>query len=808
MILMKKLPEHLIEKYNAAPLSENVICGDKYRFTVITSRMIRLEYSENGEFTDLPTQSIICRDLGKVDFKVEEDEEKLVITTDDVTLNYTKTGAFTKANLSFSLNKLLVHQHIESSWNYGDEIRTLGGTARTLDTMDGACPIGDGVCARGGIAVIDDAASNIIGEDGMVKARQKDIVDLYVFGYGHDYLGAVKDLQLISGIPPLLPAYALGNWWSRYYEYTQQEYIDLMTRFKEENVPFTVAVLDMDWHTVNIPEEFGSGWTGYSWNTDFFPDYKAFLKWLQDNNFKVTLNLHPALGVRAHEDMYTEMANAMGIDPESREPIVFDMTNEEFIKAYFEVLHNPYEDDGVDFWWMDWQQGTKSAMDGLDPLWMLNHYHTLDVKRDGKRPMLLSRFSGIGSQRFPIGFSGDTVMSWKSLEFQPYFTSTASNVAYGWWSHDIGGHFKGYRDDDLTARWVQYGVFSPINRLHSSNSPFSSKEPWNYCASTEKSIKESLTLRHKLFPYLYTMNMRAHKDLIPLVCPLYYYYPDEYVAYRYPNEFFFGDQMLVFPITSPCDKESGLARAEGWIPEGMWIDFMQGGIYKGGCQKAFYRNIYEYPVLCKAGSIIPCNTIGDKDNLVGSRKDMEIYIFPGKDNSFTLYEDCGDNLDYVNGAFSTTQYSLKWGDSAVFEINAAQGDLSLIPEKRNYQLHFRGFSKNCDAKVLVNGKEIEFASKYDAKTNTFTVTVSDIAVTNNLKVEITSESGLYPDDTAAFNRVFEIIQSAQTDYDPKNDLWKLFVRPEFTKLEKLSFVTTLIKNQSVVAAVSEQLSLM
>lgn len=805
---MKKLPEHLIEKYNAVPLTDNVISGERYRFTVITSRLLRLEYSEGGNFTDMPTQSIICRNLGKVDFNVIEDNDNLTITTADLTLNYKKSGAFTGANLSVSLNKLLPNQYAKSSWNFGDKVKTLGGTARTLDGIDGALPLDDGVCARCGYAFIDDSTSNIIRDDGMIASRQKGVTDIYFFGYGHDYLSAIKDLQLISGIPPLLPAYALGNWWSRYYKYTQQEYIDLMTRFKDENIPFTVSVIDMDWHKVNIPEEFGSGWTGYSWNTDLFPDYKAFLKWLQDNNLKITLNLHPALGVRAHEDMYADMARDMGIDPESKEPISFDMTNPEFIKAYFEFLHNPYEKDGVSFWWMDWQQGTKSAMDGLDPLWMLNHYHTLDVKRDGKRPMLLSRFAGVGSQRFPVGFSGDTIMTWKSLEFQPYFTATASNVAYGWWSHDIGAHFGGYRDDDLTARWVQYGVFSPINRLHSSNSPFSSKEPWNYSASAEKSIKASLTLRHKLFPYLYTMNMRAHKDLIPLVCPVYYHHPDNYFAYRYPNEFFFGDQMLLFPITSPCDKESGLAKAEGWLPEGMWIDFMQGGIYKGGCQKSFYRNLYEYPVLCKAGAIIPCNTIGKRDNLVGSRKNMEIYVFPGKDNSFTLYEDSGDNLDYQSGAFSTTEYTLKWGDSAIFEINAAQGDISLIPESRNYQLHFRGFSKNCAAKVTANGSAIDFTAKYDQKTNTFTVTVLDVATVSNLQVEITSTSGIYPDDTAAFNRVFEMIQSAQTDYNPKNDLWSLFVDPKFTKMEKLSFVTTFIKNQSLVSAITEQLSLM
>ena len=108
-------------------------------------------------------------------------------------------------------------------------------------------------------------------------------------------------------------------------------------------------------------------------------------------------------------------------------------------------------------------------------------------------------------------------MTWESLDFQPYFTSTASNIGYGWWSHDIGGHMLGYRDDELEARWYQYGVFSPINRLHSSNSAFSGKEPWNFSMEVRSTMDDFLRLRHKLVPYLYTMNYvhgkKIHRSL-------------------------------------------------------------------------------------------------------------------------------------------------------------------------------------------------------------------------------------------------------------------------------------------------------
>lgn len=130
-------------------------------------------------------------------------------------------------------------------------------------------------------------------------------------------------------------------------------------------------------------------------------------------------------------------------------------------------------------------------------------------EQDHELPLILSRYAGPGSHRYPVGFSGDTVVSWESLKFQPYFTSTASNIGYGWWSHDIGGHMLGVRDEELEARWYQLGVFSPINRLHSSLSPFVGKEPWNFQQPVRDIMRDALILRHRLIPYLHTMNWRA-----------------------------------------------------------------------------------------------------------------------------------------------------------------------------------------------------------------------------------------------------------------------------------------------------------
>ena len=220
-------------------------------------------------------------------------------------------------------------------------------------------------------------------------------------------------------------------------------------------MPLSVSVIDMDWHLVEIDPEHGSGWTGYTWNTDLFPDPQAFLAGLHERGWRSrSTSTRPRACTRTRRRT-PRSRSGWASTPTSGVPVAFDPTDPDFLEAYFEELHHPHEDDGVDFWWLDWQQGGVTRIAGLDPLWLLNHFHYLDSGRDGKRPLTFSRYAGIGSHRYPIGFSGDTHITWESLDFQPYFTATASNAGYGWWSHDIGGHFKGYKDDELTTRWVQ-----------------------------------------------------------------------------------------------------------------------------------------------------------------------------------------------------------------------------------------------------------------------------------------------------------------------------------------------------------------
>lgn len=708
---------------------QSVIEGSGWRIGLLTDSLVRFEWSQTGKFEDKPTQIILNRNFDPVPFThtVQDgihtiETEKLRISFDGKKYSRQGLSVFVKGvNTQFN------------TWRYGDTARgNLGGTARTLDNANGDLPLENGLLSADGWAIIDDSQSlELVRSDQDRLQAEKDrkpldrnpadfnpfgtwlqprsdcqSQDFYFFGYGHRFRQAVQDFYRLTGPVPLIPRWALGNWWSRFYRYSQEEYLQLMDRFSREGIPLSVSVIDMDWHLTDIDKKYGSGWTGYTWNRELFPDHKQFLKELHRRSLRVAVNDHPRDGIRAFEDGYRQTAEKVGIDPASGKTVEFDATSPRFMGAYFD-LHHDLEHDGIDFWWLDWQQGGVTRMRGLDPLWMLNHMHFLDSSRKGKWPLTFSRYAGPGSHRYPVGFSGDTVISWKSLQFQPYFTATASNIGYGWWSHDIGGHMLGTRDEELEARWYQLGAFSPINRLHSSASRFMGKEPWNFHAPARQAMVQALRLRHRLVPYLYTMNYRSAYEGLPLVEPMYWADPDKEGSYSVRDEYYFGSQLVVSPVVNPTDPESRRAKANLWLPQGDWFDAFTGRRYsvrsEWGRSFEAWRSLEQIPVFAPAGAIIPLANLPESAsnngsdanlNTLGNPQALSLLVFPGRSGEFAMMEDSG-LLGSEGKAEGLAKTVMTWSDRAdssraVFTIHRPEGQLSSLPEQRQWTLIVRG----------------------------------------------------------------------------------------------------------------------
>lgn len=644
------------------------IQGEKYRITVLTPRVVRLEWSASGRFEDRPTTFASFRDLPTPEYELESNDRGLTVTTDYLELEYDR-GPFSVHGLSLKVRGDISNYH--SVWRYGQDLalpahRTLrragrplvaldgnlGGATRTLDRADGAVELDPGVNSTYGFAVIDDTDSMVFDETGHLAPRDAEpgYKDLYLFSAGHDHVGALKDFFAISGAQPLLPRWALGNWWSRYHRYTQRSYLELMDRFTDEGVPLSVAVIDMDWHLTDIDPAYGSDWTGYTWNRELFPDPQEFQKSLHDRGLKVSLNVHPADGVRAFEEAYGPMCRALG-RPEDGRAVQFDVTDRAFMSAYFDVLHRGLEELGTDFWWVDWQSGPYSKREGMDPLWVLNHGHYNDNARRNPHGITFSRYAGPGSHRYPVGFSGDAVISWDSLAFQPRMTAAGANIGYGWWSHDIGGHMEGIKDDELLTRWVQFGVFSPIMRLHSSNSRFSDKEPWKISQPEQSVYVDHMRLRHRMVPYLHAMNLRAHRDGRSLVEPVYFE-DQSPLAYQYRDEYLFGSELLVAPIIRPADHTIRRGSADVWLPAGRWTDILTGHSYTGARAIRMYRDISSIPVLLRAGGFLPLVAAGEDLDVNNLRPNLEVLVGAGANGSFGLEEENAD------GTWAETRFTL------------------------------------------------------------------------------------------------------------------------------------------------------
>ncbi len=782
-----------------------IVLSNQARFTILTSRLIRMELDPEGLFDDRASLTYWNRQQPVPNFCVSRSDGWLKIETDELVLHFYENNRFHWRDLWIEIKKS------GQKWRYGDtDHSNLGGTIRTLDSTRGPVPLGDGLVSRSGWAIVDDSKTLMLDKDLWPQPREKSIAykDLYFYGYAQDYLAAIQDHQLVSGKPNLLPRWALGNWWSRYWAYSSDELIKLMDEFQSQQVPLSVCIVDMDWHKTKTGND-SSGWTGYSWNRELFSDPEGFIADLHKKNLVTALNLHPAEGIHNHEDQYSEMATRMGVDPASGQPIPFEIADPQFAQAYFEVLHHPLEEQGVDFWWLDWQQGSRSKIAGLDPLFWLNHLHFYDQgKTTEKRPFIFSRWPGLGGQRYPIGFSGDTVVDWSTLAFQPEMTATASNVAYGWWSHDIGGHCEGVEDPELYMRWVQYGVFSPIFRLHSTNNEFIDRLPWSCGLDIFQHTRFAMQLRHQLIPFIYTANERNARTGEPLVLPMYYSWSEKEEAYTCPRQYTFSQTILVAPVTSPTDLMTGFARKTVWLPEGNWTNFFTNETYQGGFWYSLYCEQGDIPVFVRDGAIIPLNAdpVANGVNLPASFK---VKVYAGLAGEFDLYEDNGESQAYLDGEFCNTLITHTFDQGSLhLTKEASRGNfVNRLPEGRTWQFDIHNVSEPTNLSAYLDGKPTPVQSHYNSKLKT--LSVEALFSPNTSKLEIVLDGiMLYRYENSPIERIQRLIQKAKLPSIVKQQFMRrlpeLMVNPlsmfdiahTFTKSQLLAIYESLVPASS------------
>jgi alpha-glucosidase (family GH31 glycosyl hydrolase) len=759
-----------------------VITIGNARFTVLTPQLIRMEWAADGKFEDHASFVFLNRRLPVPDFEAlnaaSGPRQRLTIKTSALTLIYTRVetpgadGRFTPTNLEIDL--MVDGKPVVWRPGLGDP-ENLQGTTRTLDGALGSKtqePIEPGLVSRSGWALVDDSTRPLFdsadfsfknGEKSpwpwVIERQAGERQDWYFFGYGHDYRKALGDYVRVAGRIPLPPRFAFGAWWSRYWDYSDQELDELVRGFHENDVPLDVLVIDMGWHisaeqlkAAGEVDQSGErlGWGGYTWDKLLFPDPHEFLARLHTDGLKTTLNLHPASGIQPWEQAYAAMATAMGIDPATKKYVPFDITDKKFAINYMNLVLHPLEKQGIDFWWLDWQQEPTTKMPGVTPTWWLNYVHFTDQQREGKRPLLFHRWGGLGNHRYQIGFSGDSISVWDSLAFQPWFTATAANVGYAYWSHDIGGHMPGAVDPELYTRWVQFGAFSPILRTHTTKNPESERRIWAYPEPYSSVLRSTFQLRYALEPYLYTEARRTYDTGVAFFRPLYYDWPQEAAAYDSKGEYLFGDQMLAAPITAPADKVSGLATEKVWLPTGEWIEWPTGKHFTGPAAIERSFSIEQMPVYLRAGAIVPMQPpmrfTGEKpvDPLI-----VNVWpLTPGTTSSYSVYEDSGVAVEYQRGVFARTPIkAAQTGDKLRVEIGPVERGYPGMPQRRGYELRLPADWP--PASVTVNGVTVKQAGplgkggwSFEGNTLTTVIPVPSFSVASKVTIEVRRADGL------------------------------------------------------------------
>ncbi|MBU1910278.1 MAG: DUF5110 domain-containing protein, partial [Verrucomicrobia bacterium] len=627
-----------------------VVLGNA-RFTVYSDGCVRLEYSHGGKFSEGPSL-LVGRKLARpAQAEVGQKGKTLTIRTPKFELTYTDDGqVFSPANLKIHHRNHVGHPMV---WTPGKrDGGNLGSVTRSLDQWKWCGgpahhPVEGLLSTDGGHFIQDDPRVYWNPKHDWPECRGHAVAfDGYFFAYGNDFKGALKDFVTVFGKIPMVPRWTFGFWYSRWYAYTDKEVIELVKRYRKEGIPIDVMIIDTDWR---------GGWGGYDWNPKYFPKPRQTLAALHKLGVQVSLNDHPGYdnydALPAEDSHIPAIAKRLGALPHQGQ-WACDWSRKEAVQAWKDVLLGPLFAQGMDFWWVDgW---VKPPFAGTDSqLWANRAYYELAEERTGKRGMILARWGGVGSHRYPVQFSGDTPSEWSMLQHQVEFTACGGTLGAVYWSHDIGGFFGREIDEELFIRWSQFGAMSPVFRTHSDHGL---REPWAFSRRARRVFRKQARIRHALAPYFYTLAREAHDTGLPLIRPLYLEYNDnDGGALWRKHQYLIGRDLLVIPAEGPVDKNSGTYRKRAYFPNGVWREIETGETVKGMLDGFVEIPLERIPTYVRQGAIVPSQPPSDA---LGTATPREIHFdyYPDREvpSAYTLYEDDGSSRKCENGECAWT----------------------------------------------------------------------------------------------------------------------------------------------------------
>ena len=553
----------------------------------------------------------------------------------------------------------------------------------------------------------------LTGDETKFRSPNAKLLD-YVLFYGPSADSVIAAYRNLSGNVPMLPRWAYGFWQCRERYTSGNQLFETVKEFRKRNIPMDVIVQDWQYWGDN-------GWGIPKFDNKNYSNPAGFIKEIHD------LNAHFNISIWSNPDKNSEI----GKEYLSKNLFIpnskwLDYFNPLTRKSYWNTLDKNLFSYGVDSWWMDATEPENDALHGTKTYIELGDFYRLTyplfVSRavyegqrkttSEKRVCILTRSAFLGQQRYAtINWSGDIGGTWDSYKRQIVAGLNYTITGMPYWTTDIGGFFRPgksqYTDKDyqeLLIRWYQWGTFNPIFRIHGYQAE---TEPWHYNQQVQDDMQEMLNLRYRLMPYIYSEAWQITKNGSTMMRPLVMDFRKDTLALDQDFEFMFGKAMLVSPLTEPKVNKWNV-----YLPKSeSWYDFWTGKQFEGGQTINTDAPHDKIPLFVKAGSIIP---IGPAIQYATEKNDpIEIRIYPGADEEFTLYEDENDNYDYEKGVYSTITF--KWDDAKKeLTINDRKGFFLGMLNKRKFCIlkvsgkKVTGIDtvKNYDKIITYNGKKV------------------------------------------------------------------------------------------------------
>lgn len=586
----------------------------------------------------------------------------------------------------------------------------------------------------------DDAAGSFLWTD------VDDELDYYML-YGPEFDDIVHQFRHLTGQATMLPKWAFGYIQCKERYTSQQELLQVVREYRARGLPLDCIVQDWKYWTGNL-------WGQKSFDPERYPDPRQLVEDLHALHAKLMVSIWPTMrrGGPNWQEMY-EQGFLLG------EQATYDAFNPAARACYWKQANEGLFSYGLDAWWCDctepfqadWKGAvrpgpaeqmridTEEAKTFLDPefinAYSLFHsegiYQGQRAVTSDKRVVNLTRSAYAGQQRYAtIGWSGDIAATWETLRRQIPAGLNFSVTGMPYWTLDIGAFFVktkpeqwfwcgdydggvadlGYRE--LYVRWFQFGAFLPMFRAHGTDTP---REIWRFGNPGEityDTLVKYLNLRYRLMPYIYSLAGQTTGQAYTMMRALPFDFRQDPQAYDVKDEYMFGPALLVCPVTAPMYFAANSIPITGvektrpvYLPSGSdWYDFWTGKQYAGGQTLVADAPLETMPLYVRAGSILP---IGPKVQFTDEQPDapIELWVYPGQDGHFTLYQDEGDNYNYEQGSFATIH--LSWDDRArQLILDKRQGNYPGMQALITFQI------------VLANGKPFDpfAASTSDART--------------------------------------------------------------------------------------------